>query len=245
MRCKGALHVHSTLSHDGTLTIPELAYLYSEKGYQFVAIGEHSQDLNEEKIRLLQGQCEANSGRDFCVIPGVEFSCRGGIHIFGLGVVGLTHEVDPMAVVREIHALNGFAILAHPKRIEWVCAPELLLAIDAIEIWNVAYDGKYLPSSHASGGFFRMRQVNPKLWAIAGHDLHRKAAFYDVSIEVDVEALTPGAILEAISSGRYTIQSRFFRTDSEAHLSWARSFWTQVFSRQLAALRKARDIFLR
>lgn len=245
MRYKGALHVHSTLSHDGTLTIPELARWYSEKGYQFIAMGEHSQDLNEEKIHILRDQCAASSGNSFCVIPGVEFSCSGGIHIFGLGAVGLTRDVDPLVVAAEIHALNGFAILAHPKRIGWMCAPELLLVIDAIEIWNVAYDGKYLPSSLAPERFLKMQKVNPKLRAIAGHDLHRKPAFYDVSIEVDVAELAPGPVLEAISSGRYSIRSRFFRTDSGADQSWAKSVWFRLLSRQLAVLRKARDIFWR
>ena len=45
MRAKGALHIHSQLSHDGTLTIAELASWYRGKGYQFLAMGEHAEDL--------------------------------------------------------------------------------------------------------------------------------------------------------------------------------------------------------
>jgi predicted metal-dependent phosphoesterase TrpH len=41
MRVRGALHVHSKLSHDGTLTISDLVQLYRRNGYQFLALGDH------------------------------------------------------------------------------------------------------------------------------------------------------------------------------------------------------------
>lgn len=242
MRIKGALHVHSTLSHDGTMTIPELARWYREKGYEFIALGEHSQDLDEQKLQILREQCAASSGNHFFIVPGIEFSCRGGIHIFGMGVVGLTREVDPVAVVAEIHAQNGLAILAHPRRTNWESPRELLLAADAVEIWNVAYDGKYLPSFRAPSAFRRMQQVNPNLLAVAGHDFHRKASFCDVGMEIEVGEVSQSEVLKAIKHAQFAIRSRFFHTDSQAQLSWARSISLQLLSRQLMYLRKARDI---
>ena len=53
MRAKGALHIHSQLSHDGALTIAELASWYRGKGYQFLAMGEHAEDLNDAKVQTL------------------------------------------------------------------------------------------------------------------------------------------------------------------------------------------------
>ncbi len=194
MRLKGALHVHSTLSHDGTMTISELAEWYMTRGYQFIAIGEHSQDMSEEKVEILKKQSTEHSCDGFCIIPGIEYSCQGGIHIFGLGALGLTREMDPVVVAEEIRAQGGLAILAHPYRYNWTCAPELLRAVHAVEIWNVGYDGKYLPSARAPEALRRMRRINPELLAIAGQDLHRKPAFYDVAVQTEAEYLTPGAI---------------------------------------------------
>jgi hypothetical protein len=227
------------------MTIPELVDWYRPRGYQFVAVGEHSQDMDEQKVQQLQEQCAAHSNAQFCIIPGIEYSCRDGIHIFGLGTVGLTEQVDPRAVVAMIHAQDGFAILAHPVRMNWSPPDELILAVDAVEIWNVSYDGKYLPSFRAPDAFRRMQQVNPNLRAIAGHDFHRKASFYDVGVEIEVGELSPTEVLKVIKQGRYAITSRFFRTDARARLSWASSISLRGLSRQLAYLRRARDILLR
>lgn len=245
MRLKGALHVHSTLSHDGTLTIEELAEWYVRRGYQFIAIGEHSQDMSEEKVEILKNQSAQHSGNGFCIIPGIEYTCKGGIHIFGLGALGLTREMDPVRVAEEIRAQGGLAILAHPYRCNWTCAPELLKVLHAVEIWNVGYDGKYLPSFRALGAFRRMRLVNRELLAIAGQDFHRKPAFYDVAIQTEAEHLAPETIRSSLLRGDYVIKSRFFQTTGRADFSSLKSACLCAVSWQLGNLRKGRDLFRR
>lgn len=133
MRIKGALHVHSLLSHDGTMTISELAAWYRDRGYQFIALGEHSQDLSVARVEALRKQSAENSDRGFCVIPGIEFSCEDGIHILGMGVTCLITEVDPIVVSKEIHAQEGFVVLTHPQRNHWQGSRRLLLAVDAVD----------------------------------------------------------------------------------------------------------------
>lgn len=245
MRVKGALHVHSTLSHDGTLTIPELAMWYKPRGYHFIAIGEHSQDLDEGKVELLKEQCAEFSGPQFLIIPGIEYSCRDGIHLFGIAATGLTRQTDPVAVVHHIHDQGAFAILVHPKRLKWNCAVDLLNTVDAVEIWNVAYDGKYLPPYQAPDAFRRMRRTNPRLLAVAGHDLHRKAAFHDVGIETQLPELSSVCVLRNLREGAYVIRSRFFRADSHAPLSWTHTVLLSFMSWHLNNLRKARDALRR
>ncbi len=243
MRIRGALHVHSTLSRDGTMTIAELVQWYRRNGYQFLAMGEHAEDLDEAKMRELEDQSLEND--QFCVIPGIEFAGNGDIHILGIGVVRLIPEKDPLAVIQGIHEQGGLAVLAHPKRIGWECPADVLLAVDAAEIWNVGYDGKYLPSVKALNGFRRMQQINPKLFAVAAHDFHRTASFYDVAVEMDVESLTPDRILRNLRQGRYVIRSRFFRADSGARLSQMEALSLRLLSPQLNNMRKARSFFLR
>ena len=245
MRIRGALHVHSKLSRDGTMTIAELVHWFRRNGYQFLAMGEHAEDLDEAKLHALCEQSTENSNDEFCVIPGIEFAGNGDVHILGIGVARLVPEKDPAAIAEEIHRQGGLAILAHPKRIRWECPAEVLLGIDAVEIWNVGYDGKYLPSVKALSGFRRMQQINPKLLAVASHDFHRTASFYDVAIEVDVISLTPEAILKNLRQGCYAIRSPFFRADPAARLSRMEAFSLRLLSQQLSNMRKARSFFLR
>jgi len=227
------------------MTIAELAAWYRARRYQFVAIGEHSQDLQGAKIEILKRQCAENSDERFCLIPGIEFSCRGGLHIFGLGVTQLTTETDPVAVAEAIHSQNAFAILAHPQRYQWKCSREVLLAVDAVEIWNVSYDGKYLPSIQAPRQFRKMQKVNPALVGVAGHDFHRPRSFYDVSVEMDVEVLSPAAVLARLRQGAYRIRSRYFRAEPHGVFSWRQTASLQFLGRQLTALRKVRDLLAR
>jgi predicted metal-dependent phosphoesterase TrpH len=238
MHIKGALHIHSILSHDGTMAIPELAEWFAGKGYQFVAMGEHAEDMNAEKVQTLLEQSAANSRNGFCVVPGLEFICRGGIHLVGLGVERLIAEKEAVAVARQMRQSGGFVVLAHPRRIKWQCPAEVLQEVDAAEIWNIGYDGKYLPSAQAFDGFERMRRVNPKLLAVAGHDFHKKQAFYEVAVEMDVDRLAPMAILENLRAGRYAIRSPFFDTDAHAQISSAKATSLGMVSRQLKRLRQ-------
>jgi hypothetical protein len=245
MRIKGALHVHSRLSHDGTMGVAELAHWYRRKAYQFLAIAEHAEDLDDAKVQLLREQAALNSNHRFCVVPGIEFAVSSTVHIVGVGATALIREKDPVMVVQRIHEQGGFAILAHPRRMRWECAPDVLRAVDAAEIWNVGCDGKYLPSPLALNAFGRMRRVNPALLAVASHDLHRKASFYDVGIEMNVGALAADAVLDELRQGNFSIESRFFRADSTARSSKISEFSFPFLSAQLQRIRKVRSLLLR
>lgn len=245
MRVRGALHVHSKLSRDGTMTIAELAQWYWRRGYHFLAMGEHAEDLDTAKVQALLDQSSESSNDEFCVIPGIEFAATDLIHILGIGATNLIAKSDPQSVAREIHRQGGVAVLAHPKRMGWECPQEVLLAVDAAEIWNVGYDGKYLPASEAWRGFQRMRQSNPKLLAVASHDLHRTASFYAVAIEMVVASLSRNAILSNLQQGRYDIRSPLFRCDAKAQISKVKVASLRFLSQYLHAVRKARAVLLR
>lgn len=245
MHIRGAVHVHSTLSRDGTLSIAALARYFKQKGYHFLAMGEHAEDLNDAKVRALRSESAANSDQNFCVVPGIEFAVTRQIHIVGLGVVNLIPLESPVSVAGKIRAQGGMSILAHPKKLAWDCHPELLQAIDAAEIWNIGYDGKYLPSSKALPAFERMRQVNPGLLAMASHDFHRTASFYGLAIEMDVAALSPDFILRELKHGRYRATSPFFNCESNGQASLAGTLLARHISSRLESIRKARSGFKR
>jgi hypothetical protein len=137
------------------------------------------------------------------------------------------------------------SILAHPKRLGWECPAEVLAAVDAAEIWNVGYDGKYLPSAKALPAFARMREANPRLLAIASHDFHRAASFYDVAIELDVPLLAPGPILQTLKRGDYRVRSAFFNCDQYGHASAIGAALARHVSGRLEQIRRARASFAR
>jgi len=246
MRIRGALHVHSTMSHDGTLTVAELARFYAQRGFDFIAIGEHSQDMDDRKLRALVEQSAAASHPGFLVIPGIEYTCDvPGMHIFGLGSLLLAEDSRPLTAIHTIHESDGYAVLAHPRRLGWQCPAELVGAIDAVEIWNVGYDGKYLPSVQAIRGFRQMKAANSKLLGVASHDLHRQPGFYDVGIEMEVVALERAAVLTNMRAGTYKISSRYFSSGSHFDISWMQSAFLRLLSVQISRARQVRSLVVR
>jgi hypothetical protein len=153
----------------------------------------------------------------------------------------LISESAPVLLTEEVRRRGGLAVLAHPQRLQWRIPAELIQAVDAVEIWNVGYDGKYVPTARALREYQKMRQANPRLLAVAGQDFHRPGAFYDVSIEMDLPGFSAKAILEGLRKGDYQIRSRFFGCDSRARLSRTSARWLGFLSWQLQGLRKARD----
>lgn len=244
MRVKGALHVHSRLSRDGTMSIDELVRYYRQNGYQFLAMGEHGEDLDESKLQALRELSAQNTTDEFCVIPGIEFAATSNIHIVGIGITNLIQANDPLDCAKAIREQHGFAVLAHPKRMGWECRADVLLSVEGVEIWNVGYDGKYLPSPKALSGFRRMQQINPKLLAVASHDFHRAASFYDVAIEMDVPLISAEVILRNLHGGMYSIRSLFFRADPRAQLSKMKIASMWLASQQLSQMRKLRTALL-
>jgi hypothetical protein len=245
VRIRGALHIHSTLSRDGTMAVPELAAYFKEKGYHFLAMSEHAEDMTVAKVETLIEQSAAASSADFCVIAGVEFAVTKQIHIVGVGVTKLLPLESPVYVAEQIRALGGISILAHPKRMGWDCPTEVAKAVDAAEIWNINYDGKFLPSAKALPAFQRMRQANPKLLAIACHDFHRKASFYGIGVEMDVPALAREPIFQNLRSGAYRVRSTFFNCESDGRVSATGAALVRHVSGQLEKMRKARSGFAR
>ncbi|HVB34924.1 MAG TPA: hypothetical protein VNJ52_11210 [Patescibacteria group bacterium] len=244
MRVKGAVHIHSALSGDGTMTIAEIAQFYRQRNYHFIALTDHAEDLDADAVEILKRDSRDNSDSHFCIIPGLEFSAHAQLHILGLGVTELLPQDNRLAVIDQIHSRGGLAILAHPRRLGWNCPAGILRAIDGVEIWNVGYDGKFLPSARALGGFAEMRQVNPRLLAVAGHDFHRRESFYDVGLEMDVAKLSAEAILEILRGGHYRIRSRFFQTVPDARISPAKAAYLRMIGGQLRNLRRARSFGL-
>jgi predicted metal-dependent phosphoesterase TrpH len=219
MLIKGALHIHTEFSHDGKLSLASVADLYRGRGFQFVCITEHSQDMDERKVMALRQQAESLSGPSFIIIPGIEYSCKDALHIVGIGCDRLLDTFDPVRLVRKIRGGGCFAILAHPRRIYWDCSPDLASNLNAVEVWNVRYDGKYLPSPQALEFFNRMKLMNPKLLAAVGDDFHALGGCYPLNCHMSVNSLDRESILNALIHGQYEIGSLSYRVPASSGFS--------------------------
>ncbi|MGE5112080.1 MAG: hypothetical protein ACM3JB_14555, partial [Acidobacteriaceae bacterium] len=156
------------------------------------------------------------------------------------GVVQLTSEVDPLRVAQHIRANDGFGILAHPTRLGWAFSPKLWDTVHAVEVWNVGYDGKYLPAKDAVGRFHELRTNHPHLLAVASHDLHQPGGYYDVTVEMEVETLSRGAILARLHEGQYQIASRWFHCKSNGAVGRHEHAYLGLFGSNLMYARRLR-----
>lgn len=215
---KCALHIHSKYSHDGQLSLAEIAAVYGNAGFQVVCLAEHSQDLSVQRIEMMKREAEYLSGKDFLLIVGIEYSCDYGLHIVGVGCEMPLEDSYPVLVANQIRAAGCFSVLAHPRRYSWQIDTELAKSIDAVEIWNVRYDGKYLPLWQSLRGLNGMRIVNPNLLAIAGDDFHGMGGYYPLTVKMDVDSLCRKNILRALIAGRYTIESKWFNSSAETRI---------------------------
>ncbi|MBD0329827.1 MAG: DNA polymerase/3'-5' exonuclease PolX [Thermoleophilia bacterium] len=75
---RGDLHAHSTWSADGHHTIEQLAVLCRERGYEYVAITDHSHYLREGRLETQWAEIEALNARlaPFRLLRGVEVNIR-------------------------------------------------------------------------------------------------------------------------------------------------------------------------
>ncbi|RLE79439.1 MAG: hypothetical protein DRJ52_08405 [Thermoprotei archaeon] len=105
---KGNLHTHSTYS-DGLLTPKQLAYLYRNNGYSFLAITDHNKVADVRKL----------STEDFLVLPGIEVDTGKGVlgskyHIVGVDIEEEIKAESAQEAIDKIVELGGVAIVAHP-----------------------------------------------------------------------------------------------------------------------------------
>lgn len=210
MLIRGALHVHSSFSHDGCMTIEEISAFFRRRGYHFVCITEHSEDMDAAKVRTLRQRAAAASDDKFCVIPGLEYRVSGTLHIVGIGCDALLDTGDAVAVARAVGSHGGFAVLAHPRTLAWNCPPDLLEVLHAVEAWNVSYDGKFLPRPEGTALLNRLRRERRDLQAAAGHDFHQPGSYYPVRVRMQVRKLDRESVLAELLLGNYELDSPCF-----------------------------------
>ena len=242
---KGIIHVHSDFSRDGLCSIEDLADFAREAGFQFVGLTDHAEDLSPEDMKSLRGECEKHSDESCVLIPGLEFRCSEDIHILGLGITDDMSSTDPVTVAGQIRDLGGLSILAHPYRNGYRCPPELSSCLNGIEIWNAAYDGRFVPRLASLRLLREARNVNPSMFGIGGADLHGLYNPPGVVIQLPVNGnagVNLRMVLQDLQSGRFSVCGRYVRFDAHTEPQPVARFLVWTFRKLYEVAKTIRNV---
>ncbi|MFH2035009.1 MAG: hypothetical protein ABIJ45_01295 [Candidatus Zixiibacteriota bacterium] len=241
-KLKGTMHLHTNLSHDGTLPFEKIVPFLKNKGYDFLLFTEHSYDLDIKKTEIMVQACRELSDDNFLVVPGVEYRCHDKIDILGYGAIEPINSDNPLEVIAHIHKQGGVSVWAHPTIHDYPYENSWLGKLDGFEIWNVSNEGKFLPSPKTLIMYQRLKIENPNLLAFCGHDLHRLVSYCDMSSVISVEKLTREEILAKLKSGEFETRSPHFSCNSQGDIALMDKMKISVGRPVLNILRGLRDL---
>ena len=207
---RGLIHIHTTYSYDGTLSLPDFVQLVKTSHYDFILLSEHAEDFDDKKMQILINECRKATSEDFLVIPGLEFNLNNQIHILGIGIEKFFNEEDPEELIRKIHEYNGLAILAHTEYYEKI-PYEKLRDVDLIEIWNPRYGETLSPSIKSMRVLGEFRTMKKTFIACGGLDLHKVEDLVSLYQVVYASRLTQKDILDSLKKGEFITTKGFIR----------------------------------
>jgi hypothetical protein len=216
----GLLHIHSSYSYDGEVSLQQLRDLCKNSGYKFITLTEHAKNMSKDKMKMLVLECNSLSSADLTFIPGLEFDCDGDYHILALGIEEYIETANPKEVISKIHELGGIAILAHVSYYDRI-PYDVLASLDGIEIWNIKYDGKYAPKLKNFKILKKFKEINPNIICYGGLDLHEINEFKKLLINVrtrSVDSKDSKKILTALKAGNFHITNGLFIIGSKGNL---------------------------
>jgi hypothetical protein len=170
----GVVHVHTDYSHDGKDSVERLRDFALARGIGFVGLTDHAEDLSPAQFDELAARCRAASDDRVSLIAGLEYRFEGysGLHLLALG---LSRRIDPRTpeeFIAQASTAARFTIAAHPGLFRYRLPESVAQGIDAIEVWNAAYNTRYLPDPAAVRLLERVRRRRPEVVGTAGLDQH-------------------------------------------------------------------------
>jgi hypothetical protein len=228
----GIIHVHSDYSHDGCDTLEHLGEVSHERGIGFIGLTDHAEDFNRARYEVYRSRCGAYRRPGVRLVPGLEFRFAGfpGLHLLALDLREWIEPATPSEFLALARGRAGFTIVAHPVLPDYRIPPEVVAGIDAIEVWNAAYNTRYFPDFRAIRLLRRARRERPGLVGTAGLDQHDCRNDRETRVILDRPSEDPIAELKA---GRFRNRGRTMGFDPAVG-------WSPL---RLAALSSARWVF--
>ena len=211
-RVIGVIHIHSDYSQDGRDSLEELQRWAAERKLRFVALSDHAEDLDPEVFRQYTEHCHAVSDAQVTLIPGLEYRFEGlkGLHLLALGLRQWIAPESPADFVAQARDRCGLTVLAHPVLARYRVPGAVLDGIDAIEVWNAAYNTRFLPDPRAIRLLHRIRRERPVVVGTAGLDQHDRRNDRQTRISIGAGAQDP---LAEIRAGRFRNHGRTMAFD--------------------------------
>lgn len=201
----GALHIHSSTSHDAEWPLARCKTVFKAEGYHFLAMTEHAEGLDSEQVAAWLDECDRLSDSDCLLLPGFEFSVGRNIHLLGFGIRKLLRGRSIEALIDQIHEAGGVAVLAHPTPAALNLIYPAAEALDGMEIWNTRYHkGSRLPL-RLLRALEQLRETRPAFHGFAGIDFHKGTQDRRLSVAVE-SPRTAAGILAALRDGQFTIE---------------------------------------
>lgn len=197
---RGNLHTHTTGS-DGRLGPQQTVDEYAARGYDFLAITDHSVITDPGDL----------DPRGMTLIPGVELLVPGGsfgypIHVVALGTDRLPEvpqDVSPAASLRRLADQVPLCFLCHPF---WsLIEGHQLLPLAGhigVEVFNQTGLGHTGRGGSESTWDFLLAH-GQALWGLAVDDAHQPGDVGQAWIMLKSESRSPEAILQAVRAGDF------------------------------------------
>ncbi|MGE0352565.1 MAG: PHP domain-containing protein [Gemmatimonadales bacterium] len=241
----GVVHVHSDRSHDGRDSLADLYRFALERGIGFVGLTDHAEDLDGAGYREIVEECAELSDERVQLIPGLEYRFAGypGLHLLALGLPGWIDPRTPGEFVALTREGPSFTIVAHPLLPKYRVPEEVRAGVDAIEIWNAAYNTRYLPDPRAIRLLHEIRRSRPEVVGTAGLDQHD--ARNDRGTRVVLDDTAPPDPLEALRAGRFTSRGVTMQMDAAVSFGPVRLLTLTAMRRGLDAVNRVHETVMK
>lgn len=204
MMYTGVMHMHSTHSYDGKLTLSELKSFLQARGVSVCCMTEHTDEMTAAGAAAFVAECRALSDQSFVFVPGFEVPYQDA-HVLHVGTTrffGQTADAAQLSVWRDATPL---VVLAHPVRNRFVVDEHLLRVLDGVEVWNQQYEGKAAPRFRSLVLLQTLQTDRPGLLATGGLDFHRVEHFGTPQLELELDELSEAAVVAALKAGAFKI----------------------------------------
>ncbi len=197
---RGNLHCHSKRS-DGADEPQAVIDAYRHAGYDFLMLSDHD-------CHATVSQLAGYDAAGMTLIPGCEIS-RDGPHMLQVGGTrAAVPRDDRQAVIAEIAADGGLAIMNHPNGLypeSGHCPQEQLDALKGyagIEVFN-ALIGELAGSAYAFDRWDRLLSARRRVWGYANDDAHAVRHIGQGWMVVFADTRAPADIIRALGTGRF------------------------------------------
>lgn len=207
---EGIFHTHSMYSSDGKLSLKELREECLKRNLNFVIMTEHAGDFDQTKMEMFVKNCAGISDKDFLAVPGLEFIFNGNrdLHLLAIGLRSLPEDQSLEKIIEQTRLQGGLTVVAHPSRNNHYIPLKIRYKIDGMEIWNAAYDSRYLPDVRAIKLYKKLKKHHRNLIGFGGLDLHDRTGFRDLRISITQDYRNVDQLLGHLRSGRFENHGR-------------------------------------